>query len=84
MRYPVDPHECCPHTVDDLSTIQGGTREYPDGLHAFFGVEDDIGLSVTVESRDRAGLAAALRRAADEIEGRSPLDLPAVLAIPTT
>lgn len=65
------------HEIEEPSVIRGGTRTFHDGLNGFVTVGDDEGRH-TLFSKDRAGLAAALRRAADEIEDVSPFDLPPV------
>ena len=68
--------------IIDLETVRGGARRYPNGLLAFvtFGNEDTQE-RVTMSSYDGAGLALALRRAADQLDGslRSPFNLPPVL-----
>lgn len=64
--------ETCTHEIPDLDTIKGGTRKYVEGLLAFVVGHDEDGVRVEVYSFDHVGLAAALRRAADEIEGVRP------------
>lgn len=72
--------ESCTHEIRDLDTIRGGTRQYVEGLCAFVAGRDEDDLSVEIWAFDRVGLAAALRRAANEIEGirQSPFNLPPV------
>lgn len=67
--------------VMHLNGILGGRRQYVEGMTYFVtcGNEEDQE-RVTLWSHDGAGLAAALRRAADEIENadKSPFNLPPV------
>lgn len=57
----------CPHEVLDPTTLRGGVRQYPEGMIGYVGFECDEDAS-SIGSPDAAGLAAALRRVADEIE----------------
>jgi hypothetical protein len=61
----------CPHNVAAPTDLQGGTRRYPGGMHAFIGFRDQDGLVVSVGSDDPSAFVAALRRAADAIEAGS-------------
>lgn len=72
--------ETCTHDVDDFDNIQGGTRQYREGVMAFIAIRDEDDILASVSSFDAPGLAAALRRAADQIEGKaeSPFKLPPV------
>jgi hypothetical protein len=68
--------------IRELETVRGGRRQYPDGPLFFVTFGDGMEQErVTLSSKDGAGLALALRRAADEIEGvrQGPFNLPPVL-----
>jgi hypothetical protein len=68
------------HEIVHMETLNAGVRQYPDGPLYFLTVGNGYDEErVTLSTKDRDGLILALRRAADQVEGKAPFNLPPVL-----